>query len=213
MTDNTKQPTGSLQDDPQAREAIQKHINSQFTRIIRIGNMRFGEGQIQPPFTMAAGQMELPASSPLSLTEPIPLEQAQQTPSFKFNLPRWIPEGFVVDPVVGLSTLPSGTYVHLMWAHPDGRRFGLDIKQRTNDPNFFPAPIPVEPNSVMEVSLAGQPAALITHRKFFWENSGETFIADEPELIWQQTEFDYQLQAWKKSLTPDELVRIATSFL
>jgi hypothetical protein len=139
------------------REELQRRMEAQFTRVIRIGTMVFGERAEPPPDRLAA----VPRAAAPSTAEPPPppafikhlpehldLDEARRRLPFTLRLPDWVPDGFVrVDEVsvtglgmgraehddgrpIELSALPALTSAHLAWRHADGRGFNYAVTQR-----------------------------------------------------------------------------------
>ena len=137
------------------------------------------------------------------------LEQVQDMMPFKFGLPTWTPDGFTLGPDFRIMV---PTYVDCMWAHKDGRRFGLGINRA---PENIPYDAKIEAEGVAEVQVNGQPAVLLSRQKALLvdtiRNTRESIIVDDPSLVWRVGSLVYKLRTLHKSLTHDELIRIAES--
>jgi hypothetical protein len=202
--------------DDETRKRIQERIDTRFKRIIKIGEMFYGEEH--PHLQETPEQIRAHFGRGETITpEFVTLEEALNKLPFEFAMPTWIPDGFVRSPHVDItaptqttSRFPFFFSIHCDWSHEDGRWFHLFIRQQQKSRYNIKSPNPVEPDSVFEVQVNGKPAAFITHHRSIRPATGETSIWHHPQLIWWIDDLSYKLTA-SENFAKEELIRIAES--
>jgi hypothetical protein len=135
------------------------------------------------------------------------LEAARAILPFTFGLPTWMPEGYVMEPMVRIVHFNEGfTPVSISFKKPiaEGRDDAIELVVGQNTPSWV-----IGPESAEIVSIHGQEAALIQGswnsqtRRWEVELGGLT-------LSWAREEVLYQLST-AANVHKDDLIRIAES--
>lgn len=130
--------------------------------------------------------------------EPQPVEEILANPPFTFEMPGYIPEGFVPDE--GIAAY-SNAWVSIRWANGNGD--GLNLMVQENWKITIPAGV-----GAAEQQWIDGHSTLIIRGAYVdgqWDASADTI-----ELYWRKGGLIYQLSSSK--LSEEELVKIAESF-
>lgn len=141
----------------------------------------------------------------------VTVEQAAEMLPFSFNLPEWAPPGFVfeADQVVVMNDPDEAlNYVRLGWQN-QAARAGLHLtlswwpgEEKSN--GYI-----VGPDSLEEVSVNGQPAAIV--RGAWNVDTEEWGGADLIALHWERDGITYHLDGAERAVTVEDLMRMAES--
>jgi hypothetical protein len=133
--------------------------------------------------------------------EALPLAEAQTLLPFEFNLPGWLPEGFVLQDTVE-AVLPTDDWpygdITVTWLNADD--VALTLRAATTpevDREFVGA------GETERVTVNGQPATLT--------RLGLKAAPRQLALAWEAEGVRYELEVSGEALTADELLRVAES--
>jgi len=135
-----------------------------------------------------------------------PLNAIRSRVPFHFNIPAWVPEGFVFQNDVG----HAGDYswVSMEWTRATIGLTHLNLMVQKDDLYSTSYPVPV--GSVEQVTVNHQQAALI--RGNMNQESGKwNPDARQLDLVWRQDNLVYTLTTDNPQLPVEDLIRIADS--
>jgi hypothetical protein len=125
----------------------------------------------------------VPAQSMVVEVPTVTLPEALQNPPFPFSLPAWTPEGFTLDPNVGVS--PSGSWVMVQWTDSTQREIALLVEPAA--PGYS---LPVGEDSSQAIEVNGQPALLV---QGFWDSQYQWDPTRGISLDWMMGANHYRL--------------------
>ncbi len=182
---------------PEARAAAGQIIRT-------IGGVTFDEGTPPPDTTDAV----------IVRPDRKTLAEVRGSLPFELRLPTWAPDGFMLEEnevqiVDRPGSPPAIIDVFLRWTvpnQPDRGSIGLSVLYLTRGSNRWI----IGPNTVQEVKVNGQPAALVQGGG--WE--GKEWRGDLGWMLhWQPqgTDVTYRLSTYNTTLSPEDLIRMAES--
>jgi hypothetical protein len=142
-------------------------------------------------------------------SEVVSLEEARQRLPYTFGLPTWVPEGYTLQSEVELLSTDgteSRNDVTLIWENEIGSRIYLYVRPGGEGRSWI-----VGPEGVEEVTLNGEPAALI---RGAWNAHTKEYDLDPSmlQLTWEQDEVQYNLTYFTSSDFSDaDAIRMAES--
>ncbi len=112
------------------------------------------------------------------------LSDALKNPPFQFGLPTWVPEGFELDPIVGIAN--SKSWVLLNWSNStNSSEIDMLVEKE-----YFGYNLPTGENSSEEIIINGQPALLV---KGTWDPQGQWDPKREIVIGWIKGGHFYRL--------------------
>jgi hypothetical protein len=130
--------------------------------------------------------------------EPQPVEEILANPPFTFEMPGYIPEGFVPDE--GIAAY-SNAWVSILWMNENGDDLNLMVQEN------WKITIPAGVGAAERQWIDGHSTLIIrgAYVDEQWDASADTI-----ELYWRKGEFIYQLSSSR--LSEEELIKVAESF-
>jgi hypothetical protein len=133
---------------------------------------------------------------------------------YEISLPAWVPEGFTLDDEVTITDFSAGSgdsdvmMSSIRWRspQPDWTSISLNVSKRTSGE---PMNWLTGPESVEEVQVNGQPAALV--RGSWNANAKQWDASGHISLHWQHNGLSYALQTWESEVSTADLIRMAES--
>ncbi|GAP13395.1 hypothetical protein LARV_01149 [Longilinea arvoryzae] len=139
--------------------------------------------------------------------ESLSLAEARETPGMAIDLPSWVPAGFVLQDPVSVLQLGDGvTRVEITWSSPENGAILLNIEQYPagSESNWL-----VSPESIEEVLVDGEPAALV--RGAWNANAKQWDHMDFLSLYWKSGVQNYILRGLGGQISAETLIRMAES--
>ncbi len=139
------------------------------------------------------------------------LSEARAALPFAFGVPTWAPAGYVLQEqaveVTYFSGEPPVPWVNVEWLEPSSH-FGIRLYFRQSGVGNYPCGELVGPNSVEEVQVAGQPAAVV---RGGWNvdtgEYGDISSGGLVRLVWEREGVCYTLDG----ATVEEMIQMAES--
>jgi hypothetical protein len=130
--------------------------------------------------------------------EPRPVEELLANPPFAFEMPGYIPEGFVPDEGI---VAYSNAWASILWTNENGD--GLNLMVQEN----WKITIPAGVGAAKQQWIDGHSTLIIrgAYVDGQWDASADTI-----ELYWRKGEFIYQLSSSR--LSEEQLIKIVESF-
>jgi len=180
--------------------AISPNVRAAFNGlIVEIGGMIFFESE--EPETLTT---PLPESQITLVPEEIlPLAEAQAKLPYTISLPTWIPDGFKMSTSVRISYFPGGPpHASITWYGSDPNFGNIELVISGRHVNWE-----VDTDSVDEVEVNGQPAALVAGT---WSaDTGQWDNQSALTLSWLKDDALYQL--FSPGASAEDLIRMAES--
>jgi hypothetical protein len=126
-------------------------------------------------------------------------ETLLQNMPFEFELPRYVPEGFVLNDSAAFAN--SSDWVLLMWSKNNAEITMLVERRYTG---YY---LPAGPDNAEEVQVNRQPALLI---RGWWNSEHNWDLTRKLELHWQHNDRYYRLIYTQRSVTRWEIEPIST---
>ena len=175
-------------------------IRAQFAEVVRtIGGLTIKQTEVYPGG--ADKDITIIPEQTLNLAE------ARVAVPFTFNLPTWVPEGFVLQEGAVLLAEEPFSRLALKWVDStgSGRSLNLDVAQANTETTWV-----VGPDSVEVTEVNSQPAAII-RGGWDYDNKEWSQALDVLTLRWQQGDVEYLLMTSGGRLSVDDLIRVAES--
>lgn len=150
------------------------------------------------------------------------LDQARSIAPFPILLPAWLPDGYALEPMVQMISPPTVTAVSthiptfplmvcLIWRKPNSDFIALDITEKAAPSTFFIRGLYREIDTLQEVRINGEPAALILRAQGSTPELRAMFPQASMRLLWHVDEAIYELRSGYDMLSANELIRVAES--
>ena len=163
-----------------------------------IGGVVFNETSVYPNYSGTE-------AATLATVQTLSLDEAQAVLPFSFGVPTWMPEGFVMDPIVRITYFTEGfTPVSITFKKPRAEGWVNTISLMVGQTS---PPWVIAPNSAETISVNGQEAALIQGG---WNSQTQRWGLEGLTLAWTKEGVFYQLLTWA-NVSKDELILIAAS--